>query len=79
MDCSQGFRCAAVDFSCSTLSLFKRGDPLLQFDQLQRPPLHVEHAKEKVLHNDMHHRSAIPLAAGALIVAALAIIWRWIS
>jgi len=27
----------------------------------------------------MHHRSVIPLVAGALIMAALAIIWHWIS
>jgi hypothetical protein len=32
-----------------------------------------------MLHNHLRHRAAIPLVAGVLIMAALAIIWHWIS
>jgi hypothetical protein len=34
---------------------------------------------EGLTRNDGGHRAIIPLAAGALILAALALIWRWIS
>jgi hypothetical protein len=37
------------------------------------------HHENRMLHHDLRQRALIPLVAGALIMAALAIIWRWIS